>query len=169
MKKLFIPLVAIWAALQLPAADTKVSPNGQEKADSSSSAEKAEPKENLNWLTDLAKAQAEAKKENKLVFLEFTGSNWCGWCIKQHHETYSKQEFADYAKKNLVLIEADFPAGSDPTEANKALLKKYDPEEALPTIILMKPDGTILWKKQGYVPDGPKGMIAEIEKAKPKA
>jgi uncharacterized protein YyaL (SSP411 family) len=174
MKKIFIPLFACWAALQLLAADTKVvSPKVEEKTDTTSSESKSEPKENLNWQTDLTKAQAEAKKENKLVFMEFTGSDWCGWCIKQHHETYSKPEFAEYAKKNLVLVEVDFPAQKEQPEplkaTNKELLKKYDPEEALPAIVLMKPDGTVLWTKQGFVADGPKGMIEQIEKAKPKS
>src|ERR1017187_7651292 len=63
----------------------------------------------LTWLTDLPKAQAQAKTENKLVMLDFTGSDWCGWCIKLDNETFSKQEFADYASKNLVLVQLDFP------------------------------------------------------------
>lgn len=61
------------------------------------------------WLTDAAKAQAQAKAEKKLVLLDFTGSDWCGWCIKLNKEVFSKPEFAEYAKKNLVLVEVDFP------------------------------------------------------------
>ncbi len=45
------------------------------------------------WLTDLPKAQAQAKAENKLVLLDFTGSDWCIWCIKLDTDTFSKPEF----------------------------------------------------------------------------
>src|SRR5437870_8783223 len=86
--------------------------------------------EELNWLTDLPKAQAQAKKENKLVMLDFTGSDWCGWCIKLNKEVFSKSEFADYAKKNLVLVEVDFPHAKKQSQelkkANAALKEKYE-------------------------------------------
>src|SRR5213593_3012649 len=86
--------------------------------------------EELNWLTDLPKAQAQAKKENKLVMLDFTGSDWCGWCIKLNKEVFSKSEFAEYAKKNLVLVEVDFPRrkaqSADQKKANEALQGKYN-------------------------------------------
>src|SRR5438093_5259325 len=83
----------------------------------------------LNWTTDVLKAQAKAKEEKKLVFLDFTGSDWCGWCIKLHNEVFSKPEFEEYAKKNLVLVEVDFPLRKQQSEelkkANQALLEKY--------------------------------------------
>jgi protein disulfide-isomerase len=126
----------------------------------------------LNWLTDLPKAQAEAKAENKLVLLNFTGSDWCEWCIKLDEDTFSKPEFADYAKTNLVLVKLDFPQKTklpaDLQKANDALQAKYDSEGAFPTLILMKPDGTVIWKQEGYLEGGPKAMIAELDKAKAK-
>src|SRR5690242_19664467 len=61
------------------------------------------------WITDAAKAQETAKAEKKLVLLDFTGSDWCGWCIKLHKEVFSTPEFEKYAKENLVLVEVDFP------------------------------------------------------------
>ena len=77
------------------------------------------------WLTDLPKAQAQAKEEKKMVLLDFTGSDWCGWCIKLHNEVFSKPEFAEYARKNLVLVEVDFPRkkklGAEQKKANEAL------------------------------------------------
>lgn len=175
MKTVFFTLLACCATLQLTAAEGKVhSPKVEDKSDAASSSTKSDSSsDKVTWLTDLPQAQAKAKKEGKLVFMEFTGSDWCPWCIKQHHETYSKQEFADYAKKNLVLVELDFPAGKEQPAALKAtnqkLLKKYNPEEAFPSVVLMKPDGTVLWSKQGYVGNGPQGMIEQIEKAKSKS
>ena|SRR5438309_6326860 len=119
MKKIAIGLIACWALLQAGA-------------------------EELQWLTDLPKAQAQAKKENKLVMLDFTGSDWCGWCIKLNKEVFSKEEFAAYAKKNLVLVEVDFPRrkelSAELTKANKALQEKYK-IEGYPTLIVLNGDG----------------------------
>src|SRR5436309_7784368 len=100
--------------------------------------------EELNWLTDLPKAQAQAKKENKLVMLDFTGSDWCGWCIKLNREVFSKAEFAKFAKDNLVLVEVDFPRTKKQTEeqkkANAALAEKYK-IQGYPTIVVLNGDG----------------------------
>src|SRR6266478_5679893 len=85
--------------------------------------------EELQWMTDLPKAQAKAKSEKKIVMLDFTGSDWCGWCIKLHREVFSKPDFAKYAKDNLVLVEVDFPRQKQQTEelkkANQAMQQKY--------------------------------------------
>src|SRR6188768_1537543 len=61
------------------------------------------------WLEDFEKAKAQAKAENKKILLDFTGSDWCGWCIKLDKEVFSQQAWKDYAAKNLVLVELDFP------------------------------------------------------------
>lgn len=98
----------------------------------------------LTKMTDAAKAQALAKAENKLVLLDFTGSDWCPWCIKLNKEVFSTPEFAEYAKKNIVLVEVDFPRRKqlDPAqkEANEALSKKYG-IEGFPTLILLDGSG----------------------------
>ncbi|MFL6542413.1 MAG: thioredoxin family protein, partial [Chthoniobacterales bacterium] len=73
------------------------------------------------WLTDLDQAQQKAKADNKLVLLDFTGSDWCGWCIKLHREVFAKPEFREYANKNLVLVELDFPRAK---QIDKDLLHK---------------------------------------------
>ena len=96
------------------------------------------------WLTDLPKVQAQAKEEKKMVLLDFTGSDWCGWCIKLHNEVFSKPEFAEYARKNLVLVEVDFPRkkklGAEQKKANEALQQKYK-IEGYPTIIVLNGEG----------------------------
>jgi len=61
------------------------------------------------WLTDLRKAQGIAEAEGKAVMINFTGSDWCGWCIKLKKEVFSQSEFLTYARQNLVLVELDFP------------------------------------------------------------
>jgi thioredoxin-related protein len=123
------------------------------------------------WLTDVPKAQAQAKAENKLVLLDFTGSDWCGWCIKLDKETFSKPEFADYAQKNLVLVQLDYPnkkpQSDELKKANAALKDKYN-IEGYPTLIALKPDGTVVWKQLGYLPGGPEALIAKLGEAKTK-
>jgi thioredoxin-related protein len=125
----------------------------------------------LNWLTDVPKAQAQAKTENKLVMMDFTGSDWCGWCIKLHKEVFSQPEFADYAKKNLVLVEVDFPRSKPQTadlkKANAALQDKYK-VEGYPTIIVLNGEGKKVGEL-GYQPGGPKAFIAELDKLKKKS
>jgi thioredoxin-related protein len=123
-----------------------------------------------DWLTDLPKAQAKAKTENKLVMLDFTGSDWCGWCIKLNKEVFSKPEFSEYANKNLVLVEVDFPRSKKQSaelkKANAALQEKYK-IEGYPTIIVLNSDGKKVGEL-GYQPGGPKPFIAELEKLKKK-
>jgi protein disulfide-isomerase len=145
MKKLAIGLIAACMLLQVRAED-------------------------LQWLTDVPKAQAQAKSEKKLVMLDFTGSDWCGWCIKLHNEVFSKPEFSEYAKKNLVLVEVDFPQKKQQSEqlkkANLALQEKYK-IEGYPTIVVLDGEGKKVGEL-GYQPGGPKAFIAELDKLKKK-
>ena len=143
MKKAIIGLIAGGALLQAGAAE-------------------------LPWTTDLPKAQAKAKAENKLVMMDFTGSDWCGWCIKLNREVFSKPEFVQYAAKNLVPVEIDFPHGKEQSaelkKANQALQRKYR-IEGYPTIIVLNGDGKKVGEL-GYQPGGPTAFIEALEKLK---
>jgi thioredoxin-related protein len=123
------------------------------------------------WLTSLPEARELAKKENKLVLMDFTGSDWCPWCKKLDAEVFTKPAFLQYAKKNLVLVEVDFPASKPQStalkEANKALQKQYG-VTGYPTLIAIKPDGSVVWKQDGYAEGGPSALIAKLEEAKSK-
>jgi len=124
-----------------------------------------------SWMTSLPDATAKAGKEKKLLFLDFTGSDWCGWCKKLDAEVFSKPEFIQYAAKNLVLVEVDFPAQKPQSDAlkaaNKALKKQYQ-VSGYPTLVLMKPDGVVLWKQVGYMQGGVTAWIAKLDEAKAK-
>src|ERR1044071_10389718 len=93
----------------------------------------------VEWLTDLPKAQAQARAENKAVLIDFTGSDWCGWGILLKNEVLSAPDFATYAEKNLVLVEVDFPRHKAQAPAlraaNEALSAKYR-VEGFPTIVV---------------------------------
>ena len=122
--------------------------------------------EELKWHTDLPKAQAEAKAEKKLVMLDFTGSDWCGWCIKLNKEVFSTKEFTEFAKKNLVLVEVDFPRkkqlSAEQKKANQELQSKYQ-IQGYPTLIVLDADGNKVGEL-GYVAGGPKAWIEKFEK-----
>jgi protein disulfide-isomerase len=143
MKKIALCLLTSFAVLQINAAE-------------------------LPWTTDLPKAQTQAKSEKKLVMMDFTGSDWCGWCIKLNKEVFSTPEFIDYAKKNIVPVEIDFPnkkkQSAELKKANDALQKKYG-IEGYPTIIVLNGDGKKIGEL-GYMPGGPKAFIAALEKLK---
>ena len=79
------------------------------------------------WLTDVHAALNKAAAEHKYVLLDFTGSDWCGWCKKLKAEVFDQPEFIAFAKDNLVLVEVDFPRqkqlSAAQQEANNALAR----------------------------------------------
>jgi protein disulfide-isomerase len=112
-----------------------------------------------------------AKKEKKIVVANFTGSDWCGFCIKQEKEVFATDEFSKYAKDNLVMVMLDFPnkkkLPEEVTKANKELKDKYG-IRGYPTLVFLNGEGKEVGRKVGYGGGGPKGVIEEIEKAKSK-
>jgi protein disulfide-isomerase len=120
----------------------------------------------LNWGTDLPKALAQAKADNKMVLLDFTSSDWCGWCIKFDKDTLSQDKFAEYAKTHLELVTVDFPNKKPQSDAlkaaNKALGEKYG-VDGYPTFVVLDADGKEIGRQVGYAPGGPEAFIAKLE------
>ena len=118
-----------------------------------------------DWPTDFKAALATAKAENKPVLVDFTGSDWCGWCIRLDKEVFSKQAFKDYATESLVLLEIDFPRGKEQSpelEAqNEALAAKYK-VRGFPTILLLSGEGEVLGRT-GYQKGGPEAYVEHIK------
>jgi thioredoxin-related protein len=122
-----------------------------------------------SWETDFKKAQQEAKTKNKLLLIDFTGSDWCGYCIQFDRNILSKQQFQEYATKNLILMEVDFPRRKEQAatlkEQNEKLAMQYQ-IEGFPTVVILNGDGRMVWRFDGYFPAGPDAFIAELEKLK---
>ena len=121
------------------------------------------------WLTDYAQALSTAKAQNKPVLIDFTGSDWCGWCMKLDREVFSKTEFKSYAAQKLILLKVDFPR-SKPLPAkeqaqNQQLATQYG-IQGFPTVVVLKPDGSKAGEL-GYQPGGPKAFIGALEKVTP--
>ncbi len=125
----------------------------------------------LPWTTDLPKALDQAKTEKKAVLLNFTGSDWCPWCIKFDKEVFSTSEFAQYAKDHLVLVLVDFPRKKELSaklhEANKALQKKYE-VDGFPTYVVLNAEGKEIGRQVGYEAGGPKAFVEKLDGYKKK-
>ena len=123
----------------------------------------------VHWVTDLSAAQTQAKKEKKLVLINFTGSDWCFWCKKLQAEVFTTKEFDTFAKDKLLLVEIDFPRQKQQSasvkKTNKAWQAKYQ-ARGFPTVVVLNGEGKEVWRKEGYMPGGPKAWIAELEKLK---
>ena len=120
------------------------------------------------WGDNYDKALAQAKAEKKLVVLDFTGSDWCVWCKRLDKEVFSKKEFLDYAKENLVLVEVDFPQGKQQAAALKAQNEKLQSQfkiEGYPTIIVLDSEGKKVGQL-GYEEGGPVPFVAKLKALK---
>jgi protein disulfide-isomerase len=120
----------------------------------------------LNCGTDLPKALAQAKADKKMVLMDFTGSDWCGWCMKFDKEALSTDKFSDYAKSHLELVVVDFPNKKPQSDAlkaaNKALGDKYG-VDGYPTFVVLNADGKEIGRQVGYAPGGPEAFIAKLD------
>ena len=103
------------------------------------------------------------------MLLDFTGSDWCGWCMKLSKDIFSQPEFKEFAAKNLVLVEVDFPARkplADEVKArNSALAAKFG-VEGFPTLVLVDASGKEVARHVGYLPGGPGSLVKWVETAR---
>ena len=122
----------------------------------------------LVWQTDINKAMEISKKTKKPLFLFFTGSDWCGWCIRLQKEVLNTPEFAAWSNKNVVLVELDFPRRTPQTDE----LKKQNNElqqvfgiQGYPTVWFANAnnkEGKVNFEqlgRTGYVAGGPMAWI----------
>ena len=115
------------------------------------------------WLTDLDEGIAVAKADKKAILVDFTGSDWCGWCIRLKKEVFDQKEFAA-ASKDFVLVELDYPQkkkqSAEEKAKNKALSEKFA-IEGFPTIMLLDSDGQP-FAQTGYQEGGPAKYLAHL-------
>ena len=123
----------------------------------------------LKWETNLEAATKVSMKTKKPLMLFFTGSDWCGWCIRLQKEVFTTLEFAAWAKQNVVLVELDFPRRTPQEEKIKmqnAEMQQLFQVQGYPTVWLVNP--TKVKEKfnldklgsTGYVAGGPSAWIA---------
>ena len=121
------------------------------------------------WIQDFAAAKAQAKAEKKDLLVDFTGSDWCGWCIKLDSEVFSKPSFQAEAPKHFVLVKLDYPRDEsilteEILKQNAELQSTYS-IQGFPTILLMTHEG-LVYGQTGYEKGGPEPytkMLAEMK------
>ncbi|MEC4004630.1 thioredoxin family protein [Flavobacterium sp. SUN052] len=169
MKKLFITLLLVVSGMTVQA------------------------QEGLTWHTNIDEAISVSKIENKPLFLFFTGSDWCGWCIRLQNEVFKTPEFIAWAKEKVVLVELDFPRKTPQTNELKMQnnqLQQFFQIAGYPSVKIVKAGDPVdgkasfgLLGSTGYVAGGPTVWIdgankmianfvpytAEVQKAAKKA
>lgn len=122
------------------------------------------------WIQDFAKAKAQAKAEKKDLLIDFTGSDWCGWCIKLDKEVFSQAAFQASAPKSFILVKLDYPQNEslvteDIRKQNAGLQTEYS-IQGYPTILLTDAEGRV-YAQTGYQEGGPEKYndhLAELHK-----
>jgi thioredoxin-related protein len=124
-----------------------------------------------NWQTNFPKAQQTAKAEHKYILLNFSGSDWCGPCIRMHKEIFDQVEFSALAKDKLVLVNADFPRQKknqlpkEQQSLNDQLAEKYNKTGVFPYTILINAEGKVVKSWEGFPKEGNSQFIAELTEA----
>ena len=117
------------------------------------------------WLTDFEAAKKLAGEKNLPILADFSGSDWCGWCIKLDKEVFSQKAFKDYAAGNVVLFLADFPSKKKQDDKVKKQNKKLSAEykvKGFPTVLLLDSKGKVL-AQTGYRRGGAEGYVAHLK------
>lgn len=117
------------------------------------------------WEDNFDQALSEAKQAGKYVLMDFSGSDWCGWCVRLDKEVFDRPAFKKYAKENLVLFIADFPRqtpqGSRLKKQNQELASRYG-IRGFPTVVLLSPAGEEV-ARTGYRPGGAEGYVEHLK------
>ena len=116
-------------------------------------------------ITNYAQAIVLAKTQNKVVLIDFTGSDWCEWCMKMKKEALDTPAFKHYAEKNLVIVEADFPRNKQQSAEVKAQNDRLNQEFKIagyPAFVLLDKDGKELGRQEGYLKGGSSAFIAKL-------
>ena len=126
---------------------------------------------NVTWLGDFNEATTEAAKSHKYILINFSGSDWCGPCIRERKEILENEVFERYASDHLVLVRADFPRqkknqlSKEQTQKNEALADKYNPEGKFPYTILVDEHGKVIKDWDGFPNESPENFVAQIASA----
>ncbi len=142
LKKLYLTLAVLFTVCSLAAADAV-------------------------WNDNYEEALKQAKAQKKYLLINFTGSDWCGFCVKLDKEVFSQKPFQKFAKKNLILMKADFPRRKEISEKvkkqNAALAKQYG-VRGFPMIVILTPDGKEAERLTGFAPGSGKKYLEKLKK-----
>jgi len=123
----------------------------------------------VNWLGDINTAAAEAVKSKELILINFSGSDWCGPCIRLRKEILESDAFTGYAADHLVLVRADFPRqkknqlDKEQVKRNEALADKYNPDGKFPFTLLVDSQGKVLKTWDGFPNESAEQFTAQVK------
>lgn len=126
----------------------------------------------VTWLGDFSAAEKQAAQEHKLILINFSGSDWCGPCIRLRKEILESSTFESYAAGHLVLVRADFPRqkknqlSKDQVKLNEALADKYNPDGKFPYTLLVDENGKVLKDWDGFPNETAEQFVSQISKVK---
>ena len=121
-----------------------------------------------NWSNDVNKAFQQAKMEHKYILLNFSGSDWCGPCIRLHKDIFASDSFLNFSSQNLIMINADFPRSkknqlsNERQKINDQLADKYNPKGNFPFTLILNDNAEIVKSWEGY-PKDPTVFVQEIQ------
>ncbi|PAW94721.1 thiol-disulfide isomerase [Mucilaginibacter sp. MD40] len=122
----------------------------------------------VNWSGDFNETQKEAQRTHKYILINFSGSDWCGPCIRTRKEILETKTFEDYAADHLLLVRADFPRQKknqlpkDQVKRNEALADKYNPNGEFPLTLLVDENGKVVKTWEGFPNVSPEKFVAQI-------
>lgn len=125
----------------------------------------------INWHYNLEEAKQLAKKEHRHILLNFSGSDWCGPCIRMHKEMFETEVFKKMSDKDLVLLNADFPRmkknqlSPKQQELNNAIADKYNAKGSFPFTVLLDENGKVLKEWDGFPKEKLDEFVEEIKNA----
>jgi len=126
----------------------------------------------VTWSGDFSDAQKQAAQEHKLILINFSGSDWCGPCIRLRKEILESSTFESYASGHLVLVRADFPRqkkdqlSKEQVKLNEALADKYNPDGKFPYTLLVDENGKVLKDWEGFPNETPDQFVSQISAVK---
>ena len=123
------------------------------------------------WETDFERARETAKQEHKYILLNFSGSDWCGPCIRMHDEIFESPAFTQQAGTDLILMNADFPRlkknqlSAVQQKQNEHLADLYNSRGNFPLTVLLSAEGKLLKEWVGVPEGGPEQFVRELKAA----
>jgi thioredoxin-related protein len=124
------------------------------------------------WMGNFSEAQKQAKVTHKQILINFSGSDWCGPCIRLRKEILESESFEQYAATNLLLVRADFPRQKknqlpkEQIKLNESLAELYNKDGKFPFTVLVDENGKVLKSWDGFPEESPQAFVSEIDKQK---
>ena len=122
----------------------------------------------IDWHNNLDEAKQIAQKEHKHILLNFSGSDWCGPCIRMHNEIFGAEVFKNMADTQLVLVNADFPRNkknqlsAQQQKINNKIADEYNSQGKFPYTVLLDANGKVLKEWDGFPAETPEAFTIEV-------